>query len=117
MTRGLIRHRDDDILHLVLDRPDVRNALDEPLIAELTAALREEATAADVRAVVLRGEGKVFCAGADLAYMRRLSGADATTNRADAQKLGALFGAISDCPHPVVAQVQPVGLPAPTHWL
>ena len=94
-----------DVLTIVLDRPDVRNALDEQAIAELTEALRGPASDSGVRFVVLRGEGKVFCAGADLDYMRRLAAADDETNQADARRLGALFDAIAGCPHPVIAAV------------
>lgn len=101
-----IRHAlDGDVLTITLDRPDVRNALDEATIAALTEVLRGPARASDVRFVVLRGEGKVFCAGADLAYMRRMADADEAENVADAGRLGALFEAIARCPHPVIAAV------------
>lgn len=96
---------DGDVLTIVLDRPDVRNALDEGAIDELTEALRGPAAEPAVRFVVLRGEGKVFCAGADIDYMRRLAGADDATNQADARRLGGLFDAIAGCPHPVIAAV------------
>lgn len=101
-----LRHeRHDDTLHVVLDRPDVRNALDEATIEAVTDAFTGAAAADDVRFVVLRGEGKAFCAGADLAYMQRLADADDAKNVADARRLGALFEAIAQCPHPVVAAV------------
>ena len=102
---GLRIEREGDVLTLVLDRPEVRNALDEELIGALTHALREDAAAEGVRVVVLRGEGKVFCAGADLAYMRRLADAAEEANLSDARRLGALFTAISSCPRPVIARV------------
>lgn len=102
MSDGLRVERKDDVLELVLDRPQVRNALDENLIAALTRALHEDAAAEGVRCVVLRGAGKVFCAGADLAYMQRMSSADEAANLADAAKLAGLFTALSRCVHPVV---------------
>ncbi len=105
MSAGLSVHRDGDVLRVTLDRPDRRNALDESLIAALTVAFTERAAAADVRFVVLSGRGKVFCAGADLGYMRRMAAADEAANLEDARRLGALFSAISDCPRPVVARV------------
>lgn len=102
MSEGLRVERKGDVLELVLDRPQVRNALDETLIAALTRALRDDAAVEGVRCVVLRGTGKVFCAGADLAYMQRMSTADESANLADAAKLAALFTAISRCVRPVV---------------
>lgn len=105
MSAGLGIARRDDVLELVLDRPDVRNALDESLIIALTRAFRESALEPGVRFVVLRGEGPVFCAGADLAYMQRMAAADEATNLEDATRLSELFAAISTCPRPVVAVV------------
>lgn len=105
MSAGLQLRNKGDVLELVLDRPAVRNALDEELIAALTHALREDALAPSVRFVVLRAEGKAFCAGADLAYMQRMAQADDATNLADAARLAALFEAITTCARPVVVAV------------
>lgn len=105
MSDKLILRREGDVLHICLNRPEVRNALDEELIAETTRAFREEARAADIRVVVVQGEGKVFCAGADLQYMERLAVANNATNLEDARRLGELFAALSHCPRPVIAQV------------
>lgn len=105
MSRKLHLRTEGDVLHLVLARPEVRNALDEELIADVTSALRDEARESAVRFVVLEGEGKVFCAGADLQYMQRLAAADQATNLEDARRLGELFSAVSHCPKPVVARV------------
>jgi methylglutaconyl-CoA hydratase len=105
MSEKLLIRRDGDVLHLRLCRPEVRNALDEELIAATTHALRTEARDPATRVVVLEGEGKVFCAGADLQYMQRLAGADEATNLEDARRLGDLFSSLSHCPRPVIAQV------------
>lgn len=105
MSDALLLRRDGDVVHLSLARPDVRNALDEELIRSVTSALRHEVRDPGVRFVVLRGEGKVFCAGADLQYMQRLATADHATNLEDARRLGELFSALSHCPRPVVARV------------
>ena len=94
-----------DTLELRLHRPDVRNALDEELIAALTDALIDAGRREGVRFVLLSGEGKVFCAGADIGYMQRLSGFDHDDNIADAKALSALYEAISSCPRPVVVRV------------
>lgn len=105
MSEKLLIRREGDVLHLCLHRPEVRNALDEELIAAVTAALREEAREPSTRVVVIQGEGKVFCAGADLQYMQRLAAADQATNLEDARRLGELFSSLSNCPRPVIAQV------------
>ena len=94
--------QDGDVLHLRLNRPEVRNALDEELIREVTHALRHEARDPATRVVVLEGEGKVFCAGADLQYMRRLADADQATNLEDARRLGELFSSLGSCPRAVM---------------
>ena len=105
MSDKLLIRRDGDVLHLRLNRPDVRNALDEELIAAITLALRTEARDPRTRTVVIEGEGKSFCAGADLQYMQRLAAADQATNLEDARRLGELFSSVSSCPRPVIAQV------------
>jgi len=88
-----------------MNRATVRNAFDETSIAELTAAFRELGTDADVRAIVLAGRGPAFCAGADLAWMKRMAGFSHDENRADALKLATMLRTIHDCPKPVIARV------------
>lgn len=89
-----------------LDRPDVRNAFNDEVIAELHAAFTGLAAEPDLRVVVLGGRGKAFCAGADLAWMRAMAGYDWERNRADAQALADMLWAIARCPVPVVGRVQ-----------
>ena len=86
-----------------LNRPDVRNAMDDKLIAGLTETFR--GVGDEVRAVVLKGEGKAFCAGGDLSWMQRSIDYTEAENLADAKALGDLFLAIDDCPCPVIGQV------------
>ncbi len=86
-----------------LNRPDVRNALDDSLIARLTDVFRTVAD--DARLIVLRGEGKAFCAGGDLEWMQRSIDYTEADNLADAQARGGLFLAIYECPCPVIGQV------------
>jgi len=64
----------DGVARVMLDRPDIRNAFDDALIAALTSAFRELDADPDVRAVVLGGNGPAFCAGADLNWMKRMAG-------------------------------------------
>lgn len=88
-----------------LDRPDVRNAFNDGVIAELHAAFTAFAVDPDLRVVVLGGRGKVFCAGADLSWMRAMAGFDWAQNRTDAQALADMLYAVWRCPVPVVGRV------------
>jgi len=93
------------VTSVLLDRPAVRNALDEQLIARLTDTFEAVARDAGTRVVVMSGAGKAFCAGADLAYMRRMSANDQAANEQDAKRLGNLFHLVRNCPQPVLAKV------------
>jgi enoyl-CoA hydratase/carnithine racemase len=95
--------RDGSVLRITLARPDKRNALSPELIDALTTAF---AGARDARAVVLRGAGPSFCAGADLEWMRASVDLTPEENVADARRLDALMTAVDRCPAPVVAGVQ-----------
>ena len=90
---------------LSLARPDVHNAFDETLIAELTAALRALDADAAVRAVVLLGHGRSFCAGADLNWMKKMAGYGHAENLADAQALAAMLKTLNTLSKPTVARV------------
>ncbi len=91
---------------ITLSRPDVRNAFNDEVIAELKAAFDDAAHAADVRCVVLAAQGPAFCAGADLNWMRRMADYTREENLADAGNLAAMLRAIYTCPKPTVARVQ-----------
>jgi methylglutaconyl-CoA hydratase len=88
-----------------LNRPDVRNAMSAELITELTDAVGAAAEDDDVRAIVLAGRGKAFCAGADLNWMKQASGYGPAENQADAAGLAALLRTIAEAPKPTVARV------------
>ncbi|NUZ04797.1 enoyl-CoA hydratase/isomerase family protein [Piscinibacter koreensis] len=88
-----------------LNRPDVRNAFNDDVIAALTATFEALGAESDLRAIVLGGRGKAFCAGADLAWMRRMAGYSWDENRADAEQLAAMLWTIYACPVPVVGRV------------
>jgi methylglutaconyl-CoA hydratase len=103
---AILIDRHGDILNVFLNRPEARNALSGELLAQLTEAFREASEDPSVRAVVLGGEGKDFCAGADLTEMKALGAAGAEKNRADAERLGATYRAIHSFPRPVVGRVQ-----------
>ena len=91
---------------LTLCRPEVRNAFNDEVIAELKTAFTEAGQAADVRCVVLAAEGPAFCAGADLNWMRRMADYTRDENLADAGQLAAMLRAIYECPKPTIARVQ-----------
>ena len=95
--------RDDDVLRIVLARPETRNAFDGTAIAELAEAFVDVGKA---RAVVLVGEGASFCAGADIDWMRQSVALTHDENVADANALRRMFDAIDTCPAPVIAVVQ-----------
>ncbi len=97
--------RDGAVARVFLNRPEVRNAFNEGVIAELTQAFTGFAADESLRAVVLGGHGKAFCAGADLAWMRAMADYTWEQNRADAQGLADMLHAIWSCPAPVVARV------------
>ncbi|MGH2401415.1 MAG: enoyl-CoA hydratase-related protein, partial [Candidatus Limnocylindria bacterium] len=109
---GLRVTRDGTFARVVLDRPEVRNAFNAELIGELRAAFDElsREPADELRGVVLSGEGAVFCAGADVDWMRASVGLSVADNERDAAAMLAMFGAIDSCPVPVVARVQGAAL-------
>jgi methylglutaconyl-CoA hydratase len=88
-----------------LSRPEVRNAFNAELIAELAAAFSALGADAGVRAIVLGGRGKAFCAGADLGWMREMADYNWEQNRADAGRLAEMLWSIYSCPVPVVGRV------------
>lgn len=94
---------DETTARVWLDRPDVRNAFNETLIAEMAAAFEDLGRRMGLRAIVLRGAGKSFCAGADLDWMRRMGGFSTEENERDAGRMARVFTAIDTCPVPVIA--------------
>jgi methylglutaconyl-CoA hydratase len=88
-----------------LNRPEVRNAFNDGVIAELTATFRELGADASLRAIVLGGRGKAFCAGADLSWMARMATYTWEQNRADAAALAEMLHTLWACPLPVLGRV------------
>ena len=91
---------------ITLSRPDVRNAFNDEVIAELKAAFDDAGQASDVRCVVLAAQGPAFCAGADLNWMRRMAGYTREENLADAACLAEMLRTLYTCPKPTIARVQ-----------
>jgi methylglutaconyl-CoA hydratase len=94
------------VLTITLNRPEVRNAFHAELLQSLLAALELASTTAEVRVVVLRGEGPVFCAGGDVQWMLQLAEAGHRESVKGARQIADVFAAINQCPKPVVAVVQ-----------
>ena len=90
---------------ITLNRPELHNAFDETLIAELTRALHATERDDSVRAVVLLGAGASFCAGADLNWMRKMAGFSRAQNLADARALSAMLATLSHLAKPTIARV------------
>lgn len=110
MYSTLSIERQDRVATIWMDRPDVFNAFDEQLIADLGAACAELDADASVRVVVLAGRGKHFSAGADLNWMKRASVFTDEENRADARKFAHMLRALSGMSKPTVARVQGAAL-------
>ena len=102
---SLLVEKKDGIGRVTLNRPDVRNAFDDALIAALTSAFRDLDQDSSVRAVVLAGNGAAFCAGADLNWMKRMSGYSYEQNLGDARALAEMLATLDGLDKPTVARV------------
>ena len=105
MTTLEIHRPAPHVAEVWLNRPDVRNAFNDGVIAELTAAFQTLGADPALRVIVLGGRGKAFCAGADLSWMRAMAGFDWEQNRADAQALAEMLWTVYSCPLPVVGRI------------
>lgn len=110
MFSHLTTHRTGDVERVTLNRPDVRNAFNEAMIAELTAWARATAADTTVRACVLAGAGNVFSAGADIAWMAQMVSYSEDENRRDARAMAEMFDALDRLPQPLVGRVQGAAL-------
>jgi methylglutaconyl-CoA hydratase len=90
---------------VTLNRPEVRNAFNDEVVAELSAVFLELAKRNEVRCVVLAGNGPAFCAGADLNWMKRMAGYTREENLDDAAALARMLEVIYRCPKPTIARV------------
>jgi len=96
----------EGIGYITLNRPDKRNALNEEFVAELKSRFAQAIDDDACRIIVLKGEGKAFCAGADLAYLQKLQANSFQENEADSRHLMELFELIHRAPKVVIAQIQ-----------
>lgn len=91
---------------VTLNRPDVRNAFNDEVILELTAAFRDLGARDYVRCIVLAANGSAFCAGADLNWMRSMADYTREQNLEDAGRLAGMMRAVYECPKPTIARIQ-----------
>jgi len=105
MAANLVIEKKAGRATVTLDRPQIRNAFDDTLIGELTAAFRALDADASVRVVVLAGNGPAFCAGADLNWMKRMAGYGYDQNLADAAALAEMLGTLDRMAKPTIARV------------
>lgn len=105
MPETIQRHRDHRILTITLHRPEKRNALNEQMVRELTAALDEAAVDEEVRVLVLAGAGPSFCAGADLEYLMTINTNSPLENAEDSRALMRMLFLLRTFPKPTIAKV------------
>lgn len=94
------------VASLALARPEKHNAMSGLMLEELTQAAQQLGADDTVRAVVLTGRGKSFCAGGDLGWMRDQMAMDGLTRSAEARKLATMLGALNNLPKPLIGAVQ-----------
>ena len=105
-----VERRAGGVVRLTLDRPEIHNAFDDRLIAELTQELARLGAEDAVRVLVLTGAGRSFSAGADLNWMRRTASYGEAENLADARALAKLMQTLNELPKPTVARVNGAAL-------
>ena len=95
-----------DLVRVILNRPEVRNAFNEGLISELHEVFTKLGADDRCRVIVLQSVGKSFCAGADLNWMKSMTNFTHEENIADSRKMALMLNAIYSCPKPIIAKVQ-----------
>ena len=95
----------DKVARITLNRPEVRNAFNSEMISEISALFAEINTRDDIRVVVMTGEGKAYCAGADLKWMGDVLNYSYEENLEDSRNLAGMFYNINNCPFPTIARV------------
>jgi len=103
--KTLVVEEADGVLTVTLNRPDVHNAFNDELIAE-AIDLFGGITATTARALVLRGTGQNFCAGADLNWMSRMVSYTREENVRDSSLLARMYALMNECPLPVIGRIQ-----------
>jgi methylglutaconyl-CoA hydratase len=98
------------VARVMFDRPETHNAFDDELIARVTHTFTELGSREDIRVIVLGGNGKSFCSGGDLNWMKRMAYYTREQNLEDARNASRMFFSIAQCPKPVIARVHGAAL-------
>jgi len=101
LTKQILNH----FCIITLNRPEVKNAFNAEMIQEITEIFTTINDEKNIKAIILKGEGTAFCAGADLAWMKSMINYSYEENILDTQKLWKMFEAIKNCRHPLIAQI------------
>lgn len=105
MYTTLLVDEKEDVLTVSLNRPQVRNSFNDEVISDLTRLFRDVSKKPSLRAIVLKGQGEAFCAGADMEWMKKAGSMNMDDNREDALKLARLLDSISHAPVPVIGLI------------
>ena len=98
-------HREKDLVTVSLNRPEVHNAMNEKLMKELTNCFKDLKNDKSTRIIIITGNGKSFCAGADLNWMKSMTKYSKEDNIKDSRLLLELYETIYNCPKPVIAKI------------
>ena len=104
--KSLLVNIEQHVATVILNRPEIRNAFNDEMIAELTDTFKALGANDDVRVIVLAAAGKAFFSGADLNWMRAMADYSYEENLADADKLAQMLKTIYECPKPTIAAIQ-----------
>jgi methylglutaconyl-CoA hydratase len=107
---SILTQRDGPVLRVTLNRPEVRNAFDEEVIAGLDTLTANAASDRQLRALVLGGSGKAFCAGADVAWMAKSIAYSQRENLSDAEDLARMLERLDTLPFPVIGRIHGAAL-------
>ena len=107
---SILTQRDGPVLRVTLNRPEVRNAFDEEVIAGLDTLAANAASDRQLRALVLGGSGKAFCAGADVAWMAKSIAYSQRENLSDAEDLARMLERLDTLPFPVIGRIHGAAL-------
>ena len=102
--------RDDAVVRVDLNRPDKRNAFDGQTLSELVDVFEALSSDTETRVIVFGGKGPVFCAGADLGWMRKMAMAPGDDNQEGARRMAGLFGLVDRCRKPIIGRIQGAAL-------
>ncbi len=106
MGHGTVRVEPEGVtLRVTLDRSDIRNAFNDEMLEDLLEVFQGIRTDSETRVVIVTGEGKTFCAGADLHWMRKVVGSSYAENYEDSLRLAQMLHEIYTCPKPVIGRI------------